>query len=111
MRRISAQRPGGPPEPLRAEPVDHPAAPGQRQEAERHRHALDGARPERGENHAERLDQRVGGGGDRHPVGGRLPARELPAPGERVERVVVGEADAADHAQQHGPGDDRRQGS
>ena len=38
-----------------------------------------------------------------HVVRGRLPARELPAPGERVERVVVDEADAADQAQRRAP--------
>ena len=37
---------------------------------------------------------------DRDAVGGRFPAAELPAPAEGVERVVVGEGDARDEAEQ-----------
>ena len=59
-------------------------------------HVLDRAGAERVEHHSEQLDQGMGGGGDRDPVGGVRSARaSWPAPGERVQGVVVGEADAA----------------
>ena len=71
--------------------------------------AFRGARAQRREHDAEHLEQRVRRRRDRDVVGRRFAARELPAPGERVQRVVVGEADAGDQAQQHRPGDDRGQ--
>ena len=99
---------GGPAEPFGAEPVDHPAACGQREEAERDGDVLDGVRPERREHQPEQLQERVRRGGDGHVVGGRAAARELPAPGERVERVVVCEADTGDHAQHERAHGDRQ---
>ena len=101
------ERSRSPAEPFAAEAVDDPAACRQREEAERHRDVVGCARAERREHQAERLEQRVRGGRDRDAVGGGFAARELPAPGERVERVVVGEADARDHPQQQRTRDDR----
>ena len=103
--------PGGAPEPQLGEPVEDARAAGQREQAERDRDVLDRARGQRREHDPERLDQRVRRGGDRDFVGRRLPARELPAPGERVQRVVVGEADAADQPQRGGADGDRREGA
>ena len=102
------ERPGGAPEPACGERVDHPSARRQRQERERDRHLQDAVRPERSEHDAEHLDQRMGRGRDRDAVRGRAAARELPAPGERVQRVVVDEPHARDHAQHDRPDDDRR---
>ncbi len=101
------ERAGGAAEPFGAEPVDDPAAGGQGEEGERDGDGFDGVRAERGEHEAEGLDERVGGGGDGDVVGGGAAPRELPAPRERVERVVVGEADAGEDAQQHGSDGDR----
>src|SRR5436190_1914050 len=50
----------------------------------------------------------MGGGRDRDVVGRRLAARQLAAPRERIQGVVVGEPHAADQAQQGGPGDQRK---
>ncbi|HXN37513.1 MAG TPA: DNA polymerase III subunit gamma/tau, partial [Solirubrobacteraceae bacterium] len=97
---------GGSPEPIGAEPVDDPAARGQREEAEGDGDVLDAARPEWVEHHPEQLEQRMRRGRDGYAVGRRGAAGELPTPGKRIEGVVVGERDAADEAQQDGDGDD-----
>ena len=94
MSRISAAKaPAARPnhgEPADRRPSRRPTARGSRARPSR----LRSLRGERREHHPEHLDQRVGRRRDRDPVLGRFPARELSAPGERVERVVVGEADA-----------------
>ena len=99
------ERPGGPPEPLGAEPVHDPpaapTAPGSR--ARRSRLSI--ARgPERRER-PRRAAPPAGGAWARSGprTAGRLRARELSAPGERVQGVVVGEAHAAEHPQQRRP--------
>ncbi len=103
------QRTGGATEPQRRQPVEDPATGGQREERQRHGDALDRMRRERREHDAERLDERMRCRRDRDFVGRSLPARELSAPGQRVERVVVGEADAADQPQHDRADGDRRQ--
>ncbi|MGP8240280.1 MAG: hypothetical protein ACLQQB_00730 [Solirubrobacteraceae bacterium] len=60
------------------------------------------------EHDAEDLDQRMGRGSDRDPVGGHRAARELSAPGERVQGVVVDEPHARDHPQHDRPEHDSR---
>jgi len=72
---------------------------------------LDRVRSERGQHDSHGLHQRVRRGGDRHFVGGEPSARELSAPGERVERVVVDEPNPGDHAQQHRAGGDPERGA
>ena len=105
------ERAGSPPEPLRAEAVEHPPAGGQRDERQRHDDLDLRVRRERPQDHAEDLEQRVRGRRDRHAVGGRFALGELAAPGERVERVVVGEGDAVDQPQQDGAREDRGNGA
>ncbi len=68
------------PQHQRADPQDH----------DRQHHAL--ARvPEQRRRDAHQHRQRMRGGRERHPVVGRAPVREIPAPEQRVERVVVQE--------------------
>ena len=92
-------RPRSAAEPLRSQLVHEPAASRHGEEAERDRHLFRRARPQRREHHAQHLQQRMRSGGDRDVVGGCLPAGQLAAPRQPVERVVVGKAHAADQSQ------------
>ena len=71
---------------------------------------FDRVRVKRREDHPEQLDEGMGRGRDRDRVLGDFSARELTAPGERIESVVVGEAHAGEHPQHDRPGDDRKRG-
>ena len=84
-------------EPERAEPVDEVADQPQRDVGDDHRHR-DRAVAERRRDQAEQVGQRVRRGGQRGAVVGAHPVRQFAPPDERVDRVVVGEADREDAA-------------
>ena len=66
----------------------------------------------RAERAARRAPRRAGGAWARSGLRSRrAAARELPAPGERVEGVVVGKADTAEDAQHERAGRDRQRGA